>query len=87
MAATRREFVQKKLAFRERTLAKLYDAYEALADGRVRSYRIDDRELSYLDLDTLWDEIKAMEDDINDLQAELYGTAKRKAVAVLPRDW
>lgn len=87
MAATRREFIQKKLAFRERTLAKLYDAYEALAEGRVKAYTIDDRDLTYLDLDTLWDEIKAIEDDINELTAELNGTARRKAVAVLPRDW
>lgn len=87
MATTRREFIQRKLAFREKTLAKLYDAYEALAEGRVQSYRIDDRDLTYLDVTDLMDEIRKLEDEINDLCAELNGTAKRKAVAVLPRDW
>lgn len=80
-------FIQKKLAFREDTLAALYDAYTAIARGKVKSYQMDDRTLTKLDLPALYEEIKAMEDEINELSQELNGTAARKAYAVIPRDW
>ncbi len=87
MATTRKERVEKQIAFRERTLDALYDAYEALAAGRVKSYRIDDRDLTYLDIGTLWNQIKEIEEEINELTAEMNGAGARKAVAVVPRDW
>lgn len=80
-------FIQKKLAFREDALAALYDAYTAIARGKVKSYQMDDRTLTKLDLPALYEEIKAMEDEINELSQELNGTAARKAYAVIPRNW
>lgn len=79
--------IQRKLTFRKSALEKLYAAYEALADGGVKSYTIDDRELTRLDLDTLSDEIKAMESEIDSLETQLAGKKTRRAVGVLPRDW
>ena len=40
--------IEKRLAFREKALEKLYDAYTALVDGGVKSYMIDDRQLTRL---------------------------------------
>lgn len=79
--------IQRRLTFRESALEKLYAAYEALADGGVKSYTIDDRELTRLDLDALSDEIKTMESEIDSLEAQLSGKKSRRAVGILPRDW
>lgn len=79
--------LQKRLAFREKALEKLYDAYTALVDGGVKSYMIDDRKLTRFDLPALSEEIKTMESEIDDLTAELNGKKRRKAFGVIPRDW
>lgn len=65
---------------------KLYAAYEALLDGGVQSYVIDDRELTRLDLRSLWSEIEECEEKIDELEAALAGSGARKTVAVVPRD-
>lgn len=83
----RMETIRKKLAFRNRVLDKLYDAYEAIASGRVKSYMIDDRQLTNHDLDDLSDEIRKVEEEIDELEALLDGRGRRKAVGVIPRDW
>lgn len=79
--------LQKRLDFREKALEKLYDAYTALVDGGVKSYTIDDRQLTRFDLPALSEEIKAMESEIDALTAELNGQKRRKAFGVIPRDW
>ena len=50
--------IEKRLAFREKALERLYEAYTALVEGGVKSYMIDDRQLSRLDLPALSEEIK-----------------------------
>ena len=42
-----------RLAFWQEALAKLRKAYLALLDGGVKSYRLDDMELTRLDLSSL----------------------------------
>lgn len=79
--------IERRLTFRRSALEKLYTAYEALADGGVKSYTIDDRELTRFDLDALYDEIKEMEREIDGLESQLSGKKTRRAVGVLPRDW
>lgn len=79
--------LERRLAFREKALEKLYAAYTALVDGGVKSYTIDDRELTRFDLPTLSKEIKSAESEIDALTAELNGKTRRKAVGVIPRDW
>ena len=59
-----RIIIEKRLAFREAALEKLYDAYTALVDGGVKSYMIDDRQLTRFDLPALSEEIKQMENEI-----------------------
>ena len=79
--------IKKRLAFRERALDRLYDAYEALLKGGVKSYMIDDRQLTRLDLPALAEEIREMESEIDALTDLLAGAKGRRAFGVLPRDW
>lgn len=79
--------LEKRLTFRTKALEKLYDAYAALVDGGVKSYMIDDRQLTRFDLPALSEEIKTMESEIDALEAELAGKKRRKAFGVIPRDW
>ena len=79
--------LEKRLTFRTKALEKLYDAYTALVDGGVKSYMIDDRQLTRFDLPALSEEIKTMESEIDALEAELAGKKRRKVFGVIPRDW
>ena len=79
--------LEKRLTFRTKALEKLYDAYTALVDGGVKSYMIDDRQLTRFDLPALSEETKTMESEIDALEAELAGRKRRKAFGVIPRDW
>ena len=85
--ASRKEIIQKRIAFRQRALDKLYDAYEVISSGRVKSYMIDDRQLTNHNLDELSEEIRTLENEIDELEAQLGGSGRRKAVGVIPRDW
>ncbi len=79
--------IRARLDFRRKALEKLRAAYLALVDGRVKSYTIDDRELTRLDIGDLRQEIEAAEREVDQLEAQLAGHRSRKAFAVLPRDW
>ncbi len=79
--------IEKRLAFREKALEKLYDAYTALVSGGVKSYMIDDRQLTRLDLPALSEEIRTLESEIDELTTELINGKRRKAFGVMPRDW
>lgn len=76
-----------RLTFRESALEKLYTAYLAIVDGGVKSYMIDDRQLTRFDIPELKDEITALEDEIDELKAEIEGARPRRAFGVLPRDF
>lgn len=81
------ETIQKRLKFWENTLEKLMAAYEALIAGGVKSYMIDDRQLTRFDLPVLKKEIEDAEAKIEALTAELNGQRPRKAFGVIPVDW
>lgn len=76
-----------RLDFWQKALEKLRTAYLKLLDGGVKSYRIDDRELTRFDLQKLQEEIEAAEKKVDELTALLEGQKPRRAVAVIPRDW
>ena len=78
--------IEQRIRYRTETFEKLYDAYTALAEGGVKSYTIDDRELTRYDLGAISGEIRRLEKEIDELGALLEGAARRKAVAVVPRD-
>lgn len=76
-----------RLEFRQKALSKLRKAYLALLDGGVKSYTIDDRQLTRFDLPELKNAIEQMEDEVDELEAQLKGCRPRKAFGIVPRDW
>ncbi len=82
-----KETLEKYLEKWRSQLDRLMDAYIALAEGGVKSYKIDDRELTRFDIPTLRKAIDEAEKKIAALEAELEGQKPRRAFAVLPRDW
>ncbi len=79
--------IEARLAFYKTMLVKLREAYLALIDGGVQSYTIDDRSLTRFDIPKVMDEIKNAEKMVDELTALLSGRGRRKAFAILPRDW
>lgn len=76
-----------RLDFRQSALKKLREAYLALVDGRVKSYTIDDRQLTRFDLPDLQKEIEVAERKVDELTAQLNAQRPRRAFGVIPRDW
>lgn len=82
-----RETIQEMLEYWRTTLRKYMDAYLALAEGQVKSYEIDDRSLTRLDLSSLKKAINDAEAKVAQYENLLAGHKPRKAFAVVPRDW
>ena len=79
--------IENRLAFRKEALALLYEAYRQLSSGGVKSYMIDDRQLTRYDLPDLMEQIKALEAEIDDLEGQLDGGLRaRRAFGVVPLD-
>lgn len=76
-----------RLAFWKAALEKMQAAYLALVDGGVKSYTIDDRQLTRFDIPDLLKEIEAAEKKVDELTALLHGRSARKAFGIIPRDW
>lgn len=79
--------IKKRLEFHTQRLDNLYAAYNKLLSGGVKSYKLDDRELTRLDLGKLSEEIKEAEQKVDELEALLNGQSARKAFGIIPRDW
>lgn len=79
--------IRERLVLRKEELTELRKVYMDLLKGRVRSYMIDDRQLTYLDLPKLREEIRATEAEIDEYEAQLANSGARKAFGILPRDW
>lgn len=76
-----------RLDFWQKALEQLRTAYLKLLNGGVKSYRLEDRELTHFDLPKLQDEIEAAEKKVDELAALLEGQQPRRAWGVIPRDW
>lgn len=79
--------IRARLDFWKKALSKLRTAYLALVDGGVKSYTIDDRQLTRFDLPALKSEIETAERKIEQLEDVLSGQRPRRAFGVIPRDW
>lgn len=82
-----RKELEDRIAFKREALEELRGAYLALLKGRVKSYMIDDRQLTRLDLGTLKKHISEAENELDELEALLDGKKPRKSVGVIIRDW
>ena len=76
-----------RLEFWKSALEKLREAYLALLDGGVKSYKIGNEELTRLDLVSLQKRIEEAEKKVDELEALLNGGASGRAYAVVPMDW
>lgn len=76
-----------RLDFWQEALKKLRAAYLALVDGGVKSYMIDDRQLTRFDLPALEKQIEEAEAKVDELDDLLNGQRPRRAFGVIPRDW
>lgn len=82
-----RMIIRERLSFWQGVHEKLQKAYIALIEGGVKSYMIDDRQLTRFDIPDLKNEIEECEQKIDELSAALEGKRPRKAFGVIPRDW
>lgn len=82
-----KETVQERLRYWQDQLAKLMDAYVALVSGGVKSYTIDDRQLTRFDIASLKRAIDDAERKVSEYEALLEGMKPRRAFGVVPRDW
>jgi len=73
--------------FKKKALERLREAYIALIEGGVKSYMIDDRQLTRFDLPVLKKQIDALEEEIDELDALIAGARPRRAFGVIPRDF
>ena len=78
--------IRARLTFWKSALEKLQNAYVALVENGVKSYMVDDRQLTRLDIPALYDEITQTEKKIDALTDMLNGRKPRKAFGVIPRD-
>ena len=77
-----------RLKYKKQALEAAYAAYNDLLSGKVQSYTIGSRNLTRLDLGELEETIATLEKAVDDLEAAVSGSGKRrKAVGVVPRDW
>jgi hypothetical protein len=76
-----------RLDFWQAALKRLRTAYLALVDGGVKSYTIDDRQLTRFDLPALKKEIEVAEAKVDELENLLNSQRPRRAFGILPRDW
>ena len=79
--------IRARLAFWKKALEKMREAYIALVDGGVKSYTINDRQLTRFDIPDLLKQIKEAEREVDELTALLAGRRPRKAFGVIPMDW
>lgn len=79
--------IKQRLEFWQTALTKLRAAYLALVDGGVKSYTIDDRQLTRFDLPDLQSKIEDAEKKVDELTALLSGQRPRRAFSIIPRDW
>ena len=82
-----RATVHERLNHWRELLGKLMDAYTALISGGVKSYSIDDRQLTKFDIPSLRKAIDDAEEKVDEYEAMLEGMKPRRAFGVVPRDW
>ena len=82
-----RATVQARLTYWREHLGKLMDAYTVLISGGVKSYSIDDRQLTRFDIPSLRKAIDDAEQKVDEYEALLNGLKPRRAFGVIPRDW
>lgn len=76
--------IKARLAFWQAALSKMQAAYLALVDGGVKSYTIDDWQITRFDIPDLLERIEDAERKVDELTALLQGRKPRKAFGIIP---
>lgn len=70
----------------DKMVVKLTEAQQALVNGGVKSYKIDDREITRFDMDKLSSELETAIIKRAEYMSLMNGGKSRRAVGVIPRD-
>lgn len=84
--ATREVLIERRNYYSQ-VSKKLQDAILKLLDGGVKSYTIDNRQLTRYDVPQLQDELERIEKKIDELDALIEARRPRAAFGVVIRDW
>ena len=84
--ATREVLIERRKYYSQ-LYEKLQGAILKLLDGGVKSYTIDNRQLTRYDVPQLEDELERIEKKIDELDARIEGRRPRAAFGVVRRDW
>ena len=82
-----RQQAQVMYEYYDKLISKLTEAQIALVSGNVKSYKIDDREITRFDLDKLSAEIEGAVVKRAEYMALMNGKKSRRAVGVVMRDY
>ena len=82
-----REVLIERRKYYSQLSEKLQDAILKLLDGGVKSYTIDNRQLTRYDVPQLEDELERIEKKMDELDAIIEGRRPRAAFGIVIRDW
>lgn len=84
-----KESIKQKIETKKARLSAYLDRETEMLTGGVQSYGIGSRNLTryQTDLSNIRSAIKELEKEIEELEGQLSGRSRRKAVGVVPRDW
>ena len=82
-----REVLIERRKYYSQLSEKLQDAILKLLDGGVKSYTIDNRQLTRYDVPQLEDELERIEKKMDELDSIIEGRRPRAAFGVVIRDW
>lgn len=81
--------ITKKIELKKQRLELYYKREAEMLDRGVQSYGMGTRNLARYntDLNSIQEEIRTLENEIENLEGMLNGKSRRKAVGVVIRDW
>ena len=79
--------IRARLTFWRSSLEKLREAYLTLLDGGVKSYKIENEELTRLDLVSLQKRMEETEKKVDELELLLEDHKPRRSFYVTPQDF
>ncbi len=79
--------IRARLEFWREALQRLREAYLALLDGRAKSYKLGNEEVTRLDLTSLQRRIEEAEAKVDELEAASNSRKARRAFFAAPQDW
>lgn len=84
-----KDAIMQKIKEKKARLNAYLDREAEMLTGGVQSYGIGSRNLTryQTDLANVRDAIKELETEIEQLEGQLVGRSRRRALGVIPRDW